>query len=59
VKTTNVEIMDTNVYTSILKQKFGVQNIEKKIVGNRYEPKVALKDKLYLETYYSHQPGML
>jgi hypothetical protein len=33
-----------------------VQNIEKRIHGNRYEPKVALKDKVYLDTYYKHQP---
>jgi hypothetical protein len=47
VKTTYVEIMDIDVKTSISK---------KKIFGNRYEPKVALEDKLYLETYYKHQP---
>jgi len=30
MKTSNVEIMDTNVKTSISQQEFGVQNIEKK-----------------------------
>jgi hypothetical protein len=38
VKTTHVEIMDTNVKTNISKQGFGVQNTKKKIHGNRYEP---------------------
>jgi len=32
-----VEIMDTIVKINILLQEFRVQNIEKKIVGNRYE----------------------
>jgi len=27
-----------------------------KIVGNIYELKVALENKVYLETYYSHHP---
>jgi hypothetical protein len=56
VKTTNVEIMDTNVKTTILEQEFEVQSIENKIVGNKYEPKVALEDKVYPDTYYSPQP---
>jgi hypothetical protein len=30
MKTSNVEIMDTNVKTSISQQEFGVQSIEKK-----------------------------
>jgi hypothetical protein len=38
MKTTNVEIMDTNVKTSISKQEFGAQNTKKKIIGNKYEP---------------------
>jgi hypothetical protein len=37
VNTTDVEIMDTIVKINILLQEFRVQNIEKKIVGNRYE----------------------
>ncbi len=48
--------MDTNVQTSTLKQKSRVQSIGKKITSNIYEPKVALEDKVYLETYYNHQP---
>ncbi len=56
VKTTNVEIMDTNVKIIILEQEFEVHSIEKKIAGNIYELEVALEDKLYLETYYNHQP---
>ncbi len=47
--------MATNVKTSISEQEFGVQSIEKKIVANRYEPEIAPEDKVYLETYYSHQ----
>ncbi len=41
----------------ILEQEFEVQSTKKKIVCNKYEPKVALKDKVYSDTYYSHQPG--
>ncbi len=51
-----MEIMDTYVKISILELGYGVQTIEKKILGNIYEPKVALEDKVYLETYYRHQP---
>jgi hypothetical protein len=28
-----------------------------KIVSNRFELRVGLENKVYLETYYSHQPG--
>jgi hypothetical protein len=28
-----------------------------KTIANTYEPEVALKDKVYSETYYSHQLG--
>ncbi len=41
---------------SISDQGSEVQNTKKKILGNRYEPKVALEDKVYLKTYYKHQP---
>ncbi len=57
VKTTNVEIMDIDVKTNISAQGSQVQNIEKKILGNRYEPQIALGDKVYRETYYRHQLG--
>jgi hypothetical protein len=57
MKTIYVEIMDTNVTTIILEQEFEVQSTKKKIASNRYEPKVALEDKVYLKTYYSHQLG--
>jgi hypothetical protein len=50
-KTTNVEIMDRNVQTNILEQKFGVQNIENNIACNKYEPKIVLEDKVYLKAY--------
>ncbi len=56
VKTIDVGIMDTYVKTSIPKEGYEVHNIEKKIRSNRYEPKVALEDKVYRETYYKHQP---
>ncbi len=54
MKTIDVGIMDTYVETSIPKQGYEVQNIEKKIPSNRYKPKVALEDKVYRETYYKH-----
>ncbi len=57
MKTTYVEIMDTNVQTSILEHEFRVQSIIMKIANNRYEPKVVLDDKVYPEVYYSHQLG--
>jgi hypothetical protein len=47
VKTTNVGIMDTYVKTSISEQSYEVQITEKKILGNGYEPKVALENKVY------------
>ncbi len=56
MKITDVGIMDTDVKTSISKQGFKVHNTSKKIFGNRYELKIALEDKVYLETYYRHQP---
>jgi hypothetical protein len=36
-----------------------IRNIDqrkKNKTGNKYEPEVTLEDKVYLETYYSHQP---
>jgi hypothetical protein len=57
IKITNVEIMDTYVKIIISEQEFEVQNIEKKIAFNRYELEATMKDKVYLETYYSHQQG--
>ncbi len=49
-------MMDIDVKTSISKQGFGVQNIEKKIPCKKYELEVTLEDKVYTETYYIHQP---
>ncbi len=49
--------MDINVKTSISKQGSKVWSTNKKILGNIYEPKVVLEDKVYLEMYYRHQPG--
>jgi len=57
MKTTNVEIMDIDVKTTISEHELEVQNTKKKTVGNKYEPKVTLEDKAYLETYYNHQLG--
>jgi hypothetical protein len=48
--------MDTNVKTSISKQGSKIQSTKKKIHGNRYEPKVTVEDKVYLETYYKPIP---
>jgi hypothetical protein len=48
--------MDIDVKISISKQGSKVQNIDKKILGNKYEPKIALEDKVYPKTYYIHQP---
>ncbi len=42
--------MDTYVKTSILKHGSKVQSTEKKIIGNKYELEVALKDKVYPKT---------
>ncbi len=56
MKATNMGIMGIDVKRSILEQGFEVQNIEKKILGNKYELKVVLEDKVCLETYYKHQP---
>jgi glutaredoxin 2 len=52
VKSIDVDIMDTEVKTNILEWEFGIQSTKKKIVSNRYEPKVALEDKVYPKTYY-------
>ncbi len=48
--------MDTNVKSNISYKGSEVHSIEKKIPGNKYEPKVALEDKVYPKTYYRHQP---
>ncbi len=57
MKTIDLEIMDTYVKTIISKLEFEVQNTNKKIPDNIFELEVALKDKLCLEMYCSHQPG--
>jgi hypothetical protein len=54
VITIDVEIMDIDVNITISKQEFEVQNKKKKIINNIYESDVALEDKVYPETYYSH-----
>jgi hypothetical protein len=56
MQTIDVEILDTNVKTSISKQRSEVYNTKKKIPCNRYELEVALEDKVYPKTYYGHQP---
>jgi hypothetical protein len=53
VKTIDVEIMDTSEKISVSKLNLGVQSTQKKF-GN--ESKVALEDKVYIETCYSHKP---
>ncbi len=57
MKTIDAGIMDIDVKTNISEQGFKVQSIEKKIPNNRYEPKVAMEDKVYLAMYYKHQLG--
>jgi hypothetical protein len=56
MKTTNVEIMDTDVKNFISEQELEVQNIKKKIPNNGYELEVTLEDKVYPKTYYRYQP---
>jgi hypothetical protein len=46
MKTTYVEIMDTDLKTSISEQGSEVQSTKTKILGNRYELKVALENKV-------------
>ncbi len=48
--------MDVNVKTSNSKLKSRIQITKQKTPINRYEPKVVLEDKVYLETYYNHKP---
>jgi hypothetical protein len=57
MKTKHVGIMDTDVKTIILEQGSKVRSIEKKKPCNRLKPKIALEDKVYLETYYIYQLG--
>jgi thiamine biosynthesis lipoprotein ApbE len=54
MKTIDVEIMDNSVNTSNSELKYWVQSTKK--IGNKYEPKVALEDKVYPNMYYNHQP---
>ncbi len=49
--------MDTDLKTSISEQGSEVQTTETKIVGNKYELEIALENKMYPKTYYSHQSG--
>jgi hypothetical protein len=56
VKTMDMEIMDIDVKTSISEQGSRVQSTKKKILNNRYESEVVVKEKLYLETYYKLKP---
>ncbi len=57
MKTIDVGIMDKDVDTSISKHGFKVQSIKKKIPSNKYEPKIAMEDKVYMAMYYRHQLG--
>jgi hypothetical protein len=56
LKTRDVGIVDIYVKINISKQKYEVQSIKKKIPSNNNETKVAFEDKVYLKTYYKHQP---
>ncbi len=55
MKTIDVEIMDISVKIKNSELKLGLQIIEQRKIGNKYELKVTLKDKVYHETYYNHQ----
>jgi hypothetical protein len=57
VKTKDVEIMYIDMNTSISKQGSKIYSTKKKVPGNKYEPEVVQKDKVYVETYYRHQLG--
>jgi hypothetical protein len=56
VKTTYVEIININGKTSTLELNYRVQNIDKETINNMYELEVAMENKMYLKTYYNHQP---
>ncbi len=56
MKTTYVEVMDASVNISNSELKFKIQITQQKTIGNRYELKIALKDKVHPEMYYSYQP---
>jgi len=55
MKTIDVEVMDVSVNISNSKLKSRVQITNQKTIGNKYEPKITLEDKVSLETYYNHQ----
>ncbi len=46
--------MDRDVKTIVLEHELEVQNTNKKIVDNKYEPEVTLEDMAYLKTYYNN-----
>ncbi len=48
--------MDIRYKTNNSELKIGLQITKQKTTNNRYEPKVTLEDKVYLDTYYNHQP---
>jgi hypothetical protein len=48
MKTIDVEITNIDLNISILEQGLQLENIKNNITNNRYEPKVALEDKVYL-----------
>jgi len=54
MKTIDAKVMDVSVNISNSKLKSRVQITNQKTIGNKYEPKITLEDKVYLETYYNH-----
>jgi hypothetical protein len=54
MKTTNAEVIDVSLNTSNLELKLRVYIIELKTIGNIYEPKIVLEDKVYPKMYYNH-----
>ncbi len=55
VRTTYVENMKL-ARRLVLESKITRYRTQKGDIGNKYEPKVTMEDKVYLKTYYSHQP---
>jgi hypothetical protein len=59
MKPIDAEVMDGSVKISNSKLKLKLHIIKQNIIGNKYQPKAILKDKVYLEMYYSHQQGSI
>jgi hypothetical protein len=47
--------MDASVKISNSKLKSRVHVTKQQIIRNRYKPKIAINNKVYIDTYYNHQ----